>query len=87
MSNSHNQTNFGNNINNDYVYEIKCNMEMATFNDGQGGNSRSHTNSDYARAPSFGQSDDYVVIHRENNDKKYISFLKRLRVRFLIENL
>jgi hypothetical protein len=84
MSNSHNQTV---SINNEHVYEIKCNMEMATFNDGQGVNSRSHTNSDYVRAPSFGQSDDYVDIHRENNDKKYISFLKRLRVRFLIENL
>ena len=84
MSNSHNRTD---NINNDHASEIISNMEMATFNDGQGGNSRSHTNSDYARAPSFGQSDDYVDIHRENNDKKYISILKRLRVRFLIKNL
>jgi hypothetical protein len=87
MSNSHNQTDFGNNINNDHVYEIISNMEMVTFNDGQGGSSRSHANSVYARAPTFGQSDDYVYIHRENNDKKYISIFKRLRVRFLIEIL
>jgi hypothetical protein len=72
MSNSHNQTVFGSNINDDHVYEIIYNIEMDTFNDGQGGNSNSHTNSVYARAPIFGQIDDYDYIHRENNNKKYI---------------
>ena len=68
MSNSHNQTDIGSN--NDHVYELIFNMEMDTFNDGQGGNSRSHTNPVYARAPILGQRDDYDYIHIENNNKK-----------------